>query len=69
MADYIKREDAIRIASGYCHPANVAKELAKLPSTDVVEVVRCKDCSRKCICYRGDNYFCSDGERITNETD
>ena len=32
MADYIKREDAIRIASGYCHPANVAKELAKLPS-------------------------------------
>lgn len=32
MSDYIKREDAIRIASGYCHPANVAKELAKLPS-------------------------------------
>ena len=29
--DAISRQDAIRIASGYCHPANVAKELAKLP--------------------------------------
>ena len=27
----IDRAEAIRIASGYCHPANVAKELAKLP--------------------------------------
>lgn len=32
MADLIDRQEAIRIASGYCHPANVAKELAKLPS-------------------------------------
>ena len=30
--DAIDRQAAIRIASGYCHPANVAKELAKLPS-------------------------------------
>ena len=30
--DTISRADAIRVASGYCHPANVAKELAKLPS-------------------------------------
>ena len=29
--DAISRADAIRVASGYCHPANVAKELAKLP--------------------------------------
>ena len=28
----IDRAEAIKIASGYCHPANVAKELAKLPS-------------------------------------
>ena len=27
----IDRSKAIMIASGYCHPANVAKELAKLP--------------------------------------
>ena len=29
--DAISRADAIRVASGYCHPANIAKELAKLP--------------------------------------
>ena len=32
MRDTIYRDDAIRVASGYCHPANIAKELAKLPS-------------------------------------
>jgi len=31
-SDCISRTDAIRVASGYCHPSNVAKELAKLPS-------------------------------------
>ena len=30
--DCISRADAIRVASGYCHPSNVAKELANLPS-------------------------------------
>lgn len=30
--DCISRQAAIYIASGYCHPANIAKELAKLPS-------------------------------------
>lgn len=29
--DTISRADAVKVASGYCHPANVAKELAKLP--------------------------------------
>lgn len=32
VSDLIDRQAAILIASGYCHPANVAKELAKLPS-------------------------------------
>lgn len=32
MSDLISRQAAIDIASGYCHPANIAKELAKLPS-------------------------------------
>lgn len=31
---------------------------------DVVEVVRCKDCTRQCICYHSAEYYCSDGERI-----
>lgn len=30
--DTISRKAAIEIASGFCHPANIAKELAKLPS-------------------------------------
>lgn len=29
--DAISRADAVRVASGYCHPSNIAKELAKLP--------------------------------------
>ena len=29
--DCISRKAAIYIASGYCHPANIAKELEKLP--------------------------------------
>ena len=29
--DAISRAEAVRVASGYCHPANVAKELAKMP--------------------------------------
>ena len=32
MSDLISRQAAIRVASGYCHPANIAKELEKLPS-------------------------------------
>lgn len=35
--DCISRQaaiDAIRVASGYCHPSNVAKELAKLPPVE-----------------------------------
>lgn len=29
--DSISRAAAVKVASGYCHPANIAKELAKLP--------------------------------------
>ena len=30
--DVISRQAAIDVASGYCHPANIADELRKLPS-------------------------------------
>ena len=30
--DCISRQAAIYVASGFCHPSNVAKELAKLPA-------------------------------------
>lgn len=39
-SDCISRQEAIRIASGYCHFTNVAKELAKLPSVQP-EVLAC----------------------------
>ena len=32
MDDLISRQAAIDVASGYCHPANIADELRKLPS-------------------------------------
>ena len=43
MSDLISRQAAIGIASGYCHPANIAKELAKLPSAQP-EIVHCEFC-------------------------
>ena len=33
------------------------------PTADVVEVVRCKDCRKWCICHHSDDYYCADGER------
>jgi hypothetical protein len=43
--DAIDRAEAIKVASGYCHPANVAKELAKLPPvTPQPKIGHCKDC-------------------------
>lgn len=81
--DYIKREDAQSIItewlSGYITDESrddlekIEVELAELPSADVVEVVRCKDCKHYCIwqmkCDRlhlvpiADNHYCSYGER------
>ena len=34
LDDCISRQAAIYVASGYCHPSNVAKELADLPSVN-----------------------------------
>ena len=31
VGDTIYRTEAIKVASGYCHPANIADELRKLP--------------------------------------
>lgn len=41
--DLISRTEAIRIASGYCHPANIADELRKLPPAQS-KIIYCKDC-------------------------
>ena len=83
MSDYIKREDAIKaMAMGLGIPYEDFIDVAErcmddIPSADVVEVVRCKDCKHRkvqgegmthwygCL-WRGscnDNDFCSYGER------
>ena len=75
MAEYIDRQTAIEIASGYCHPANIAAELAKLPAADVRPVVLCRDCRHweyDAIFFDGwcrgrqqgnPNWYCADGEK------
>ena len=49
-------------------------DIADSPTADVVEVVRCKDCSKKESCRTfnvwavppSDDWFCADGERREN---
>lgn len=86
MSDYIKREDALRkIDSIDDHDDDVRADalglaafaVTTVPTADVVEVVRCKDCKwvgmdEHCpaievymIC--GDNGYCSYGERRDDE--
>ena len=76
MSDYIKREDAIKALEGWKISGEMI--LATVPSADVVEVVRCKNCKFRyydnerdlfyCQKYYGmgdvrDENFCSYGER------
>ena len=77
MSDYIKREDAIKaMAMGLGIPYEDFIDVAErcmddIPSADVVEVVRCKDCKyrkKNTFClhnmrYEHDSGFCSYGER------
>lgn len=46
MKEYIKREDAINLLWLYADEscASVVSDFESLPSADVVEVVRCRDC-------------------------
>ena len=63
-------------------PEPPKEEVQKIPSADMVEVVRCKDCShshetnypsdlRICLttgCFHSENHFCSDGKRMEEGT-
>ena len=54
--DAISRAQAIYVASGYCHPANIAKELEKLPSVNPqksVKWVLLDECANS-------GYYCSE---------
>ena len=57
----IDRAEAIKIASGYCHPTNVAKELAKLPPVNPQPSGNAID--RKLVCAFIDGLISDDGER------
>ena len=90
MADYIQRTDVMKICEGYsehCFHSNdsrgqdiadrILDDVVEIPSADVVEVVRCKDCANayfvgscsKYECRMGcgklkySNDFCSYGQK------
>ena len=80
--DYIKREDAINVFDWGMPDADVKcgiaiQNIKDIPSSDVVEVVRCKDCkyhaefSSKCnklnLTPMWPNDYCSYGERKDEE--
>lgn len=61
MNEYIKREDAENIMLGSCDESALWK-LRRLPSADVVEVVRCKYCKYSRVADmddQEDGYLCS----------
>lgn len=55
VGDMISRKQAVYVASGYCHPANIADELRKLPSaqSEVLAhgVVKCRECKYSAMIY------------------
>ena len=73
MSDYIKRKDALRAFNGSCSTVDaddILRHLHKsidviknIPSADVVEVVRCKDCRL----YNTDNCYMIHGQRMNRD--
>ena len=71
--EYIKRETLISRITGMGYHEQIKNNLLfiarMIPTTDVVEVVRCKDCRRRgredCAMF----YRCDCGEQHTWETD
>lgn len=62
--DCISRQAAIRIASGYCHPANIAAELSKLPPAQPepktgrwIEIAQYSDGKHKIECSECGNHI------------
>ena len=80
MAEYIEREALIKHIErsfGEISTPFVVKEIKDFPNADVVEVVRCKDCTycseHYNICHYGvgrdvkPDHYCSYGERRCEE--
>nr|DAI36084.1 MAG TPA: hypothetical protein [Caudoviricetes sp.]DAR26024.1 MAG TPA: hypothetical protein [Caudoviricetes sp.] len=79
MADFIRREDALKVlCNNYAYAA--MDVIKRLPAADVAEVVRCKycrhlgaplsggcyDCKKYMLPYCRPDDFCSHGEYQTN---
>ena len=95
--DYVKLEDVLKLFCGTClwendcfgnnedEPCERYKVISSIPIQDVVEVVRCKDCTHSKlreitdeghtvrVCenwgYVDDTHFCNDGKRRDDERD
>lgn len=81
--DAISRQAAVNVASGFCHPSNVADELAKLPSVtpqpktghwildETDNSITCDKCG--CLIWandisNGEAYYCSNcGAKMESE--
>lgn len=72
MPRYIEVEDAVKVADFECGQfrgmfGRIKEQLEAMPTADVVEVVRCKDCLLHGVCRfelgLGAEGFCSQGER------
>ena len=76
--EYIEREAALRGVNEFYHEPKIDIVLRKIPTADVVEVVRCKDCKfhtdeepGMVYCpgilgnWVNDDWYCGDGERRT----
>ena len=58
--DVISRQAAIDTLAEWNDEA-INNRLNNLPSVDAAPIVRCKDCSKWCICHHSDDWFCADG--------
>ena len=45
MTEYITKEQALEVIKGKMWPGEIEAAIKAIPSVDVVEVVRCKDCA------------------------
>lgn len=68
MPRYIDIEPIEKAAHDYGYFVVSIALINEQPTADVVQVVRCKDCRKWCICHHSDDYFCADGERREIET-
>lgn len=67
MPRYIDIEPIEKAAHDYGYLVVSIALINEQPTADVIEVVRCKDCRKWCICHHSDDYFCADGERREEE--